>query len=386
MVSTGPSPLLLHSLSAIIIPMDTAATDYYEVLGVPHDADEATIKKAYHKLAMKWHPDRNDSAEAETRFKQIATAYAILKDPEKRARYDAQGMEGVAHYTPEDLFGNLDMGNIFGDMGFGFGGNSIFDRMFGGGRRAQQPDHGQDMRIRVAVPLSLINSGGQQEITVSHPVSCEDCNGYGTADGKAPSLCTTCKGTGRQTIVREEKRGDTPIQFQQITICPACHGKGTHIEKPCKTCNGYSKIEKQENLKITIPRGIDDGVILRIPGHGLPASKPGLPPGDLYVTVVSRPDPRFQRQGANLWRSEAVDALDAILGTEIEVPTIDKKLKVKIPPGTQPEEILRLKGKGLPHFNQDGYGDLNLRISVHVPKDLSEEERKRYEDIRSSNR
>lgn len=364
--------------------MNKKTLDYYEILGIPRDADEAAIKKAYHKLAMKWHPDRNQSPESEEKFKQIATAYAVLKDPKKRARYDSLGMEGVAHFTPEDLFGGLDMGDLFGDMGFGFGGSSIFDRMFGGGKRARQPSHGQDLRINIEVPLTLIHTGGQHEISVSHPATCDACHGYGTSDGKAPSLCKVCNGSGRQIVSHDEKRGDQNIRFQQINICPACHGKGTQIETPCRICGGYGKIEKQETLKITIPAGIEEGTVLRVPEHGLPADMPELPAGDLHVFVFSKPDPRFQRRGADLWRSEPVDVLDAILGKELEVLTPDGKVKVKIPAGTQPDEILRLKGKGLKRFNTEGNGDLNLRIVIHIPEHLDSETRKQFEDIRAS--
>lgn len=362
--------------------MDKQPRDYYEVLGIQRDADEAEIKAAYHKLAMKWHPDRNESPEAESKFKEIATAYAILKDPKKRARYDSQGMEGIAHFTPDDLFGGLDMGNLFGDMGFGFGGASIFDRMFSGGLRAQQPTHGQDLRINVEVSLQRINTGGKQEINVTHPVSCDTCHGYGTADGKTPDLCKGCNGSGRQVASKDEKRGEQSVRFQQITVCPACHGKGTRIKKPCKTCGGYGKVEKQESLKITIPAGIEDGTILRIPGHGLAADKPEQAPGDLYVSVYAQPDPRFQRRGADLWRSETIDALDAILGAEIEIPTIDSMVNVKVPAGTQPDEVLRLQGQGLSRYKKTGHGDLNLRIIVHIPEKLSDGDRKRYEGIR----
>jgi len=364
--------------------MTSQDRDYYEVLGVPRDADEKAIKKAYHKLAMHWHPDRNTSPEAEGKFKEIAKAYAILKDPKKRARYDSQGMEGVAHFTPEDLFGGLDMGDLFGDMGFGFGGGSIFDRMFGGTRRGRQPANGQDLRVSVELPLETIHAGGQHEIKVSHPVSCDSCHGHGTADGKPPPLCTACNGSGRKVASRDELRDQQKIRFQQITICPVCNGKGTQIDPPCSVCGGYGKVEKQETLKITIPAGVEDGTLLRIAGHGLPADKPELPPGDLHVSVYSRPDPRFQRRGADLWRSEIIEAVDATLGTDVQVPTIDGKLKVKIPPGTQPDEILRLKGKGLTRYNNPGRGDLNLRIIVHIPEDMDDETRKIYEEIRNT--
>lgn len=352
--------------------------DYYDVLGVPRDADEHAIKNAYHKLAMEWHPDRNSTPEAEEKFKEIAKAYAILKDPKKRARYDSQGMEGVAHFTPDDLYGGLDLGDLFGDMGFGFGGGSIFDRMFSGRRRANQPAHGQDLRISIEVSLDVIFHGGKQEIHVSHPMSCDVCHGYGTQDGKPAPLCQSCKGSGRKVQARDENKAGQQVRFQQITICPDCHGKGVQIKTPCLACSGYGKVEKEETLKIAIPPGINDGMVLRIAGHGLPAEQPGLPAGDLHVSVFSQPDPRFQRQGADLWRSETIDVIDAVLGTEIQVPTMDGQVKVKIPAGSQADEILRLKGKGLPYFQKNTYGDFNLRIKVHVPEKLTDEEHSLY--------
>jgi len=355
--------------------------DYYETLGVPRDADEETIKKAYHKLAMKWHPDRNKSAEAETKFKQIAKAYAILKDPKKRARYDAQGYEGVAHYTPEDLFGGLDMGDIFSHMDFGFGGGNIFDSIFGG--RATRPLHGQDLRVSIHVPLTLINDGGKQTVRISHPVTCNKCHGYGTKSGKEPPPCSSCNGTGRQIKTHKEKRADQNVEFQQITVCPVCHGKGTTITEPCKHCGGYGQIEKEEKIKINIPAGIDEGTMLRIAGHGLPGDQPGVPEGDLYVSVYSQDDPHFQRQGADLWHSIILDVTDAVLGTEVKVPTLTKSLKVRIPPGTQPDEVLRLRGEGLPRFKESGRGDIKLRIQISIPEKLTEKQRKLFEQLRS---
>jgi molecular chaperone DnaJ len=361
--------------------MNTEEQDYYEILGVPRDADEDTIKKAYHTLAMKWHPDRNKSPEAESRFKQIARAYAILKDPKKRARYDASGFEGVAHYTPEDLFGGLDLGDIFGRMDFGFGGGNIFDSIFG--RRPTRPLHGQDLRVSIHVPLELINKGGKQTVRISHPATCSKCHGYGTKSGKAPPPCPSCNGSGRQIKTQKVTRATQDVQIQQITICPACHGKGTTIDEPCKQCGGYGQIEKEEKIKINIPPGIEEGAVLRVAGHGLPADQAGVPQGDLYVSVYCEPDPRFQRQGADLWHSVTLDVTDAVLGTEIKVPTLTTSLKVKIPAGTQPDEVLRLSGEGLPRFKTQGRGDIKLRIQIHVPEQLTVQQRKLYEELRS---
>ena len=361
--------------------MATQEQDYYETLGVPRDADENAIKQAYHKLAHKWHPDRNKSPEAEEKFKQIAKAYAILKDPKKRARYDTQGYEGVAHYTPEDLYGGLDLGDIFSHMDFGFGGGDVFDSIFG--RRPTRPLHGQDLRVSVHVPLKMIYEGGKQTVRISHPTTCAKCHGYGTKSGKAPPPCSACKGTGRQVKVHKEKRDTRDVQIQQITVCPVCHGKGTTIEDPCKQCGGYGQIEKEEKIKIRIPRGIEEGSVLRVAGHGLPGNEPGVPQGDLYVSVYSEPDSRFQRQGVDLWHTVTLDVTDAVLGTEIKVPTLKKKLHVKIPPGTQPDDVLRLRGEGLPHFKSDSRGDLKLRIQIAIPEHLTERQKKLYEQLRS---
>lgn len=360
--------------------MPYSEQDYYQVLGIPRDADGNTIKQAYHKLAMKWHPDRNKSPEAEERFKNIAKAYAILKDPKKRAQYDALGMEGVAHYTPEDLFGGLDFGDLFGDMGFDFGGGGIFDRMFG--HRRTRPAHGKDLRVRIEVPLELIDQGGKQKVRISHPASCSDCNGYGTRSARPPSLCPACQGSGRKVDVRQEQRHAQQVKIQQITICPVCHGRGTEIGEPCRACGGYGQVEKEETIKITIPPGIEDGMLLRVPKRGLPGDAPGVPPGDLHVVVYTKQDGRFQRMGSDLWRSETIDVAGAVLGTTIKVPTLGSRVKVNIPAGTQPDEVLRLKGKGLPRYGGSGRGDLNLRIQIHIPKKISAAERDLYEKLK----
>lgn len=354
--------------------------DYYKTLDIPRDADGQAIKKAYHTLAMKWHPDRNKSPEAEERFKEIATAYAILKDPEKRARYDSHGMEGVAHYSSEDLFGGLDLGNIFGDMGFGFGGGSIFDRMFG--RRATRPQHGQDLRVQVKVPLKMVNEGGKQDVKVTHPVACSTCHGYGNKSGAQPPLCKSCNGSGRIVSSHSETKGKQQIKVQHVNVCPLCHGKGTEITEPCPTCGGYGQIEKEETIKVTIPAGIDDGVVLRVAGHGLPGDKSDIPPGDLHVVVATGADERFQRRGPDLWRIETIAVTDAVLGTAITIPGFKGNMELQVPPGTQPDAILKLSEKGLPRFQGNGRGDINIRIQVHIPEKLSKKEGRLYKQLK----
>jgi len=361
--------------------------DYYEVLGVARDADAKAIKEAFRKLALQYHPDRNKAPDAEERFKQIAEAYAVLSDPDKRARYDSRGFAGVADFTPEDLFGGIDFGDIFGDMGFGFdlGGGGIFDRLFRHGR-PRGPVPGQDLEVHLTVALQRIYQGGEETVRFSRQVSCPACGGSGAAKGTKPRQCASCGGSGRKVTTREEKKGQGSIRFQQVSVCPDCHGQGSFIDHPCPECHGQGVIDKTESLKVTIPRGIDEGTALRIAGHGMPAEQAGAPPGDLYVLVRSEPDPRFERLGADLWRSETLEVADAVLGTKLKVPTLTGDIEVSVPAGAQPEEILRLRGKGLPRFGEQGFGDLKLRLQVHIPEKPSDEERALYQRLRELGR
>lgn len=354
--------------------------DYYELLGIPRDADTKKIKDAYHRLAMKYHPDRNPSPDAEEKFKEISKAYAILSDPKKRAKYDAGGFEGVKQYSQEDLFRDLDLGSIFSDMGFG--GASIFDRFFH--EKPRGPTRGQDLYINVQVPLEVIAKGGREKIRYSRPIKCSACHGYGTKSGQAPQVCPSCQGSGKKVISHDQTGGDQRhFRYQQIVVCPECHGRGTVVEAPCEACSGSGKQEKFEVLNINIPAGIDDGTVLRVPNHGLPSEQPGGADGDLLVHVYSAPDNRFQRRGADLWRIERINVEDAVLGHEIKVPTLEGYVKVKIPPGTQPDEVLRLRNKGLPRYRGNGKGDLHLRMQVQIPDTLTSKERELYEALRA---
>ncbi len=356
--------------------------DYYEILGVPRDADLKSIKDAYHRLAMKWHPDRNKAPDAEERFKEIAKAYAVLSNPEKRAQYDAHGFEGIAHFSEEDLFRGVNLGSLFGDLGFGFGagGDSIFDRFFGSG--IQRPRRGQSLRIDLELPLTHIAKGGKETVEYSRPVNCASCNGYGTRSGKPPDECKTCNGTGHivKTRKTEEKKGHS-FSFQQVSNCPNCHGRGRIAKERCKNCGGDGQIDKIEKLRIDIPPGIEDGMALRVPGHGLPGG-PGRESGDLRVVVHTAPDARYQRRGADLWRAETIQITDAVLGTRLQVPTLDGEVRIKVPPGTQPNEILRLRGKGLPRFDRKGKGDINIRIQLQVPEKITPDEQKLFQQLR----
>lgn len=366
--------------------MAVAQRDYYDVLGVARDADAKRIKEAFRELALKYHPDRNKAAGAEDRFKEIAEAYAVLSDPKKRAEYDARGFAGVAGFSPEDLFAGIDFGDIFGDAGFGlgfdWGPGGLFERLFR--PRRAGPARGADLRVDAVLPLEVIMRGGEETIRYAHPGECARCHGSGAEPGTAPRQCRTCKGTGRRTITRGERRGEASVRFQQITACPDCGARGTIVDKPCKECDGEGWLEREQSLKVVVPPGADDGMVLRVAGHGLPGPSPGARPGDLLVVVNSAPDTRFVRDGADLWRTEMIGAVDAALGTQIKVATLDGAVEVTVPAGTQPGEVLRLRGKGLPVYGRARRGDLNLRIEVRIPEHLTATERELFERLRAA--
>jgi molecular chaperone DnaJ len=357
--------------------------DYYEELGIPRDADKQAIKDAYHRLAMRWHPDRNKSPEAEARFKRIATAYAILSDPKKRAKYDARGFEGVAHFSQDDLFGGLDLGSLFGDLGFGFGpgGESIFDRFFHHNRKTQKA---QDIHINIEVPLETIQHGGIQQIRFFHSKICHHCRGYGTADGRPPPRCPECGGSGHKVIQSNHQEERHTIRVQKIVTCPRCRGQGTLPGETCPVCHGEGRIAEPTTLRIEIPKGVEDGISLRIPGHGKSGDSLDMEPGDLFVKIYTKPNGRFQRRGADLWRSETLYPDEAALGTRRTVPTLNGDVEVTIPAGSQPDGVLRLRGKGLPRYGSAGYGDLNIRLQVQIPTTLSEREKALYRDLRAA--
>lgn len=359
-----------------------AQRDYYEVLGVARDADAKAIKDAFRELAMRYHPDRNKTPDAEERFKEIAEAYAILSDPKKRAQYDTGGFAGVADFSAEDLFGGINFGDIFGDMGFGFDfGGGIFDRLFRHGR--ERPARGRDIEVVLRISLDRVNSGGEEDVRFHRHAVCPTCKGSGAAHGTEPRKCTTCGGTGQKVTTREQTRDKGTFRFQQISECPDCHGRGVIIDRPCPECHGRGEIEKEERLKVQIPKGVEDGTALRISGHGMASEQPGAPAGDLYVLVTTAPDARFRRARADLWRGETIDVADAVLGTTVRVPGLEGTIEVTVPPGTQPDEVLRLRGKGLPVFGGVGRGDLNIQITVHIPENLSEQEKALYERLKA---
>ena len=349
--------------------------DYYEVLGVSRDADQKAIKDAFRQLALKYHPDRNKEPGASDRFKEIAQAYAVLSDPKKRAEYDTHGYAGVADFSPEDLFGGINFEDIFGGLGFDFGGPGLFDRFF---RRRAAPRRGENIEVAIAVPLQRVLTGGEETVHVAHPITCQSCGGSGARAGTNPRNCARCGGTG-QLVRSQRKEG---VSLQQITTCSDCTGRGTIIDTPCPQCAGTGKAARDEVLTVRIPVGVEEGTALRVPGHGLPADKPGLPPGDLFVVVRTADDLRFERHGRDLYRVASVEVVDAVLGTSIDVPTLDGQVSVDVPAGTQPDSMLRLRGKGLPLFGGGSRGDLYIRLQIHVPERLSARQRQLFEQLR----
>ncbi|MGA8148125.1 MAG: molecular chaperone DnaJ [Gallionellaceae bacterium] len=359
--------------------MISAQRDYYEVLGVAKDADQKAIKDAFRNLALKYHPDRNKEAGAEERFKEIAEAYAILCDPKKRAEYDARGFAGVEGFSQEDLFSGINFDDIFGGLNFDFGGGSPFEGFFH--RRRTGPARGTNIEVELSIPLERVASGGEAKVRLNRPSTCPACHGTGAKSGTAPKACEACKGTGRITRSSQKEKGH--LLIQQISTCPACHGRGSIIEHPCPECRGSGKVEQEEDLPVKIPKGVEEGMALRIPGKGMPSPEAGGVTGDLFVVVRSEPDPRFERDGADLLRQETIHLTDAVLGATLDVPTLEGSASVTIPPGTQPGAVLRLKEKGLPEFGSRRHGNLYLRIGVRVPEHLSREERELYERLRA---
>ncbi len=351
----------------------TAKRDYYEVLGVPREAGADAIKDAFRKLALKWHPDRNKAPEAEERFKEIAEAYAVLSDPAKRGEYDSAGFAGVAGFSAEDLFGGIDLSDLFGGIGLG---GSVFERFFG--RAPRGPPRGEDVAIELFVPLEVIAAGGEEPVRFERIATCRDCAGSGAKKGTARRPCASCGGTG----IKSARRREGGVLIQQSSTCTECAGRGSFVDDPCPLCGGQGQVAREESLAVRVPVGADEGLVLRIPGKGRESAAAGGAAGDLHVIVRTRPDPRFERSGADLWREEVLSVADAVLGTELTVPTLEGPARVQVPAGTQPQAELRLRGKGLARFGGRGRGDLYVRIAVAIPERVSAEERRLYERLR----
>jgi molecular chaperone DnaJ len=342
-----------------------AKRDYYEVLGVDRSATQAEIKKAYRKLALELHPDRNPGDRtAEERFKEVSEAYGVLSDPEKRQIYDRYGHAGLERGGIQPGFGSVEdifasFHEIFGDF-FGFGGG------IGGRPRPDRPARGADVQAEVTLTLAEVLSGCQKVVTTHFPVPCEACKGTG-AEGGRLGVCGTCKGAGQVAHARGA--------FLISTTCPACHGAGRVATEHCRGCGGRGWVWVERKVRVSIPPGIEAGQSLRLVGQGQPG-RHGGPPGNLYVVIRVEDDPRFVREGVDLVHELHVSFTQAALGATVKVPAIDGEAEVTIPAGVQPGEQLRIKGRGLPRLDGRGRGDLVCVVQVDVPKKLSARARK----------
>ena len=359
--------------------------DYYEVLGLNKSASEADIKKAYHKMAKKYHPDVNkDDKQAEEKFKEVSEAYDTLSDQQKRARYDQFGHEQPGAGGGYGDYGGF--GGGFGGGGAGFGGfDDIFSAFFGGGggfgsERAQQgPMQGDDLNYEVAITFEEAAKGCSKEISVTRHEECPTCHGSGAKDGTQPQTCTACKGTGQVRVTQNTPFG----RIQNARVCDACHGTGKVIKDPCTKCSGKGNIRTSKKRSIKIPAGIDNGQVIRISGQGEPGVRGG-PPGDLQVLVRVRPHKYFTRKGTDLYCSVPIAMTQAALGGEIDVPTLGKPVKHTIPEGTQPGAVFRIKGQGIPSLRNGNKGDLFIEINVEVPKKLNEKQKELLRQFESS--
>jgi molecular chaperone DnaJ len=339
--------------------------DYYEVLGVDKAASKEQIKDSYRKLALQFHPDRNKDAGAEERFKEISEAYAVLSDEQKRNQYDNLGHAGFdQQYSQEDIFRSTDFDSVFRDMGFGDIFRSIFGGGFGGGY--EQQNRGQDLAYDLEITLEEAAKGTEKDIQIPRTEHCDICGGSGAAPGTSARICPTCQGQGKVQNMR--KAGFA--MYVQVTACPTCKGKGRLIETPCSNCHGTGLVRKRRTITVKIPPGVDDGHQRRLRGEGEAAPNDGET-GDLYVIIHVKQHPQFVREGDDLWHIAMINYPQAALGAEINVPTLDGPVTLKIHPGTQVGEVFTLKSKGMPRFRGYGKGDLNIRVGVYVPEKLT---------------
>lgn len=365
-----------------------AKRDYYEVLGVSKSASTDEIKKAYRKLAIKYHPDKNPGdKEAEDKFKEAAEAYDVLSNPDKKSRYDQfghAGMSGAAGggggfgggFSMEDIFsqfGDIFGGHFGGAFGDAFGG-------FGGSSRGRRVNRGSDIRIRVKLTLKEIAHGAEKRVKINKQVTCSVCNGRGAKSEADIKTCTTCNGTGQVTRVTRTILG----QMQTASVCPTCGGEGKIIVNACHNCHGDGLVKEMEEITFKIPAGVAEGMQLTVQGKGNAARRGGVN-GDLLVVIEEEHDELLQRDGNDLIYTHFISIPDSVLGAEAEVPSVDGKLKIKIEAGTQSGKILRLRGKGLPDVNGYGSGDLLVYIQIWSPKKIDKQEKELLEQLRNSN-
>lgn len=342
--------------------------DYYDVLGISKDASQDEIKKKYRKLAMEYHPDRNNAPDAADKFKEISEAYAVLSDPSKKEKYDLYGHAGINNqYSSEDIFKNAD----FGDLGDIFG--DIFGNIFGGSNRSRRRDvrPGNDIQYNLSISFSDSYFGKKMDIKIPKLIHCDLCNGTGADPKYSVKICSECNGNGLVTKTVRTPFGNALSQ----TTCPKCSGKGKIIEKPCKKCYGKGKIKITKTISLDIPPGVENGSTMRISGEG-EAGDVGAPFGDLYILIETEKDNYFERSKNDIYTSVPIEFHQAALGCEISVKTMSGDVRMTIPQGTQTHSTFRLKGKGFPYLTGKGYGDQYVKVVIKTPQKLSSEQKK----------
>lgn len=371
-----PFPMFITPLVKLVNHMPEQKRDYYEVLGVSKGASDDEIKKAYRKLAKKYHPDMNPGdKEAEAKFKEVNEAYSVLSDEQKRARYDQFGHAGVdPNYDaggPGGGFGGFDMGDIdLGDIFGSFFGGGGFGGFGGGGARRNGPQKGESLRANLTITFEEAAFGCEKEINLNRTEECDECHGSGCQPGTTAETCPDCRGTG---VVRVQQRTGG-FAFSSTAACTRCRGTGKIIHSPCKSCGGSGSVKKSKRITVTIPAGIDDGQAVSLRSQGN-AGKNGGPAGDLIVGVRVKPHPQFRRDGTTVLYEQPVTFFQAAMGAELEIPTIDSKVKYTLPAGTQTGTTFRLRGKGIPELRGRGRGDQYVTIRVQVPTSMNAEQK-----------
>jgi molecular chaperone DnaJ len=349
--------------------------DYYEILGVARSASTDDLKAAFRKMARQYHPDVNKAPDAEERFKEINEAYAVLSDPEKRAAYDRFGHAGVRGPGGGVDF-NVDFSDfadIFGDL-FGFGGFGRTSR-----RSRNVPRRGGDLQYRLDLTFEEAVFGAEKEVEITRDETCTTCNGSGSEPGTSPIRCKTCNGAGEVRQVRQTILGS----MVQVTTCPTCNGQGEIIETPCHTCQGRGQVRRTRKKVVSVPAGVDTNTQIRLAGEGQPGINGG-PNGNLYIVINVKPHKYFRRRDYDILMDLNVNVAQAVLGAEVEIPTVDGQATLKIPAGTQPGKVLHMRGKGVPHLRSNGRGDQLVVVNVEIPSRLNQEQRQLFEQLAKS--